>query len=136
MKPGRDVGPFLTITSALGLDPLKTVVSCQQASVGGWGGAMGPAQFIPSTWMLFKDRLAADLGIPGMPNPWNPLHAFMASSIYLTDLGAGSQSYSAEKNAACKYYSGSSCAKSKAIASYGTQALNMAATIQLEINQL
>src|SRR3989344_3813288 len=56
MKPGRDVEPFLIITKSLGLDSKKTLVSCPQSV--GWGGAMGPAQFIPSTWMLFKDRIA------------------------------------------------------------------------------
>src|SRR3989344_558920 len=85
MKQGRDVEPFIIITKSLGLDPMKTVVSCPQSV--GWGGAMGPAQFIPSTWMLFKDRIARALGI-SLPNPWNPQDAFMASSLYLGDLGA------------------------------------------------
>lgn len=49
MKASRDVGPFLAITKKLGLDPLSTVVSCPIPSAGGYGGAMGPAQFIPST---------------------------------------------------------------------------------------
>ena len=136
MKPSRDIPPFLDITKALGFDPLKTVVSCQQASVGGWGGAMGPAQFIPSTWVLFTDRLRSALGIADEPNPWNPAHAFMASALYLDDLGAGNGGSTAEKNAACKYYSGSSCSKSRAIASYGTNTINQANTIQQNINQL
>ncbi len=136
MKPTRDVGPFNTITSALGLNPSSTVVSCQQASVGGWGGAMGPAQFIPSTWLLMKDNIASLLGIGGMPNPWDPNHAFMASALFLSNLGAGSQTYSGERNAACKYFSGSSCTKSKAIAGYGDQAIKAAATIQQNINLL
>jgi septal ring factor EnvC (AmiA/AmiB activator) len=50
MKPSRDVPPFLDITSGYGLDWKKTVVSCPIAGAGGWGGAMGPAQFIASTW--------------------------------------------------------------------------------------
>ena len=136
MKPGRDIPPFLDITKALGYDPMKTVVSCQQASVGGWGGAMGPAQFIASTWQLFEDRLRTALGITDMPNPWNPSHAFMASAIYLGDLGASNGSPSSEKNAACKYYSGSACSKSRAIASYGANAMQQAMSIQQDINQL
>jgi membrane-bound lytic murein transglycosylase B len=136
MKPTRDVQPFLQITQALGLDPLKTVVSCQQVSVGGWGGAMGPAQFIPSTWMLMKDDIAALLGIGNMPNPWDPAQAFMASALYLSNLGAGGGGYTSERNAACKYFSGSVCSKSRVIAGYGDAALSKAVQIQQSINQL
>lgn len=127
MKPTRDVGPFIEITKSLGLDYKKTLVSCPQSV--GWGGAMGPAQFIPSTWMLFKDRIARALGI-SLPNPWNPLDAFMASAIYLGDLGAKGGSYTKEQNAACKYYSGKSCSASSLVRSYGTQVMVKADSIQ------
>ena len=128
MKPGRDVEPFMNIVRTLGGDPFKQVVSCPQSV--GWGGAMGPAQFIASTWVLFEDRISSNLGISGIPDPWNPAHAFMASSIYLGDLGASSGTYSAERNAACKYYSGRSCSASSLIASYGNQVISRADTIQ------
>ncbi len=128
MKPGRDVEPFLTIVKALGGDPYKQVVSCPQSV--GWGGAMGPAQFIASTWVLFEDRISGNLGISGIPDPWNPAHAFMASSIYLGDLGASKGTYSAERNAACRYYSGKSCSASSLVASYGNQVISRADTIQ------
>jgi hypothetical protein len=36
MKPSRDVQPFLAITSSLGYDWKKTIVSCPIAGVGGW----------------------------------------------------------------------------------------------------
>lgn len=116
MKPTRDVGPFLEITNALNLNPATTPVSCPIAGVAGWGGAMGPAQFIPSTWKLFINRLQANLG--HYPNPWNPEDAFMASSLYLTDLGAIGDSASAQGRAACKYYGsgGSSCSYSRSVA--------------------
>ncbi len=127
MKPGRDVEPFISITKSLGLDPVKTLVSCPQSV--GWGGAMGPAQFIPSTWMLFKDRIASMSGVL-LPNPWDPKDAFMASAIYLGDLGAIGGSYSKEQNAACKYYSGKSCSTSSLIRSYGTQVMTKADNIQ------
>lgn len=100
----NDEDKYLAITKALGLDPDSMPLSCPWQ--GGWGGAMGPAQFIPTTWWSYKDRLAALLGV-SMPNPWNPQHAFMASAIYLTDLGAGAQTYTAEHTAALKYYAGS-----------------------------
>ncbi|MCK5027070.1 MAG: lytic murein transglycosylase, partial [Candidatus Pacebacteria bacterium] len=48
MKAPRDTVPYIDITSRLGLDPELMPLSCPQP--GGYGGAMGPAQFIPSTW--------------------------------------------------------------------------------------
>ena len=128
MSPTRDVTPFLNITKSLSMDPYKTVVSCPQSV--GWGGAMGPAQFIASTWMLLTNRIATALGFTGMANPWNPQDAFMASALYLSDLGASNGGYTAESNAACKYYSGSSCSKSSLIASYGKSVMALASTIQ------
>lgn len=127
MKPGRDVEPFMNITKDLGLDYSKTLVSCPQSV--GWGGAMGPAQFIASTWMLFKDRMATALKVK-TPNPWEPEHAFMASSMYLSDLGASTQQYSAERNAACRYYSGRACDPYGINITYGTQVMAKAANIQ------
>ncbi len=111
MKPTRDVPPFIQITTALGRDPYDTPVSCWiPAYVGGsptgWGGAMGPAQFIASTWMLFQDRLTATLG--KAPDPWAIKDSFTASAMYLSDLGAGGQTESTEKKAASRYYGGSS----------------------------
>ncbi|MDE2399843.1 MAG: lytic murein transglycosylase [Patescibacteria group bacterium] len=129
MKPSRDVPPFLDITNTLGMDPSRTPVSCPIAGVAGYGGAMGPAQFIPSTWKLFADRLQAALG--HYANPWAPEDAFMASGLYLTDLGAIGTSTSAQSAAACKYYGsgGSSC-------SYSRSVMKLKANIQANINLL
>ena len=115
MSPTRDVPPFLEITKRLNLNPYSTQVSCPIAGVVGWGGAMGPAQFIPSTWKLFESRLKAALGHDS--NPWSPEDAFMASSMYLTDLGAYGDTASAQSKAACKYYGsgGSTCSYSKSV---------------------
>ncbi|MDQ3245108.1 MAG: lytic murein transglycosylase [bacterium] len=116
MKPTRDIEPFLKITSRLILDPLKTAVSCPIAGVKGYGGAMGPAQFIPSTWQIFENRLEKALGHSA--NPWEPRDAFMASGMYLTDLGAIGDSDSAQHRAACRYYGsgGASCSYSRSVA--------------------
>ncbi len=129
MKPSRDIPPFVEITGKLGLDPLKTPVSCPISSAGGWGGAMGPAQFIASTFKLFIGRLQTALG--HYPNPWAAEDAFMASSMYLTDLGAIGDSYSAQIKAACKYYGsgGTSC-------SYGNSVMKLKASIQSDIDYL
>ena len=127
MNPTRDVPPFISILNQIGGDPAKTVVSCPQSV--GWGGAMGPAQFIASTWILMVDRLSSALNISGMPDPWNPSHAIMAAAMYLSDRGAISGSYTAERNAACKYYSGSACGRNGNTA-YGNSVMTLADNIQ------
>jgi membrane-bound lytic murein transglycosylase B len=121
MKPTRDVGPFMEITNALGFNAFQTAVSCPIAGVVGWGGAMGPAQFIPSTWKLFASRLQDILG--HYANPWSPRDSFMASGMYLTDLGAIGTSASAQNRAACKYYGsgGSTCSYSRSVMSLKTK---------------
>jgi membrane-bound lytic murein transglycosylase B len=131
MHPTRDIPPFKTIMAGLGGDPTKQVVSCPLEI--GWGGAMGPAQFIASTWVLFQDRIATAVGISGEPDPWNPAHAFMASAIYLSDLGASARTYSAERNAACKYYSGKSCGLIKGNTTYGNSVVAKADSIQRDM---
>lgn len=129
MHATRDVPPFIRIVGDLGLDQMKTLVSCPIASAGGYGGAMGPAQFIPSTWVLYEKGVKKALGSI-TPNPWNPEHAFVAASLLLVDNGAVYGSYSAEQNAACKYYSGRSCSASAVAKSYGTQVMAKADMIQ------
>ena len=127
MKPDRDVSPFITITGNVGRDPFKTLVSCPQEV--GWGGAMGAAQFIPSTWVLYEKLITRALGIDAA-DPWNPRDAFMAAGFLLKDNGANASSYTSERDAACKYFSGSKCSKSSWAATYGSQVMSKAATIQ------
>jgi hypothetical protein len=111
MKPTRDVQPFITITTAAGRDPYNTPVSCWipayvSGQPSGWGGAMGPAQFIASTWNLFADRLKTLLGQTA--DPWAIKDSFTAAALYLSDLGASKQTLAAESAAASRYYGGSS----------------------------
>ena len=103
MNPQRDVPYFLQITKELNLGSYETAVSCPMSF--GWGGAMGPAQFIPATWSLYKDRLEEILGYKA--NPWKVKDAFMAAALYLSDYGAKKQNYTAEWKAAMIYFSGS-----------------------------
>lgn len=134
MKAPRDTVPFEHITNALGKDWSTTPVSCPQA--GGYGGAMGPTQFIPSTWMLFEARIKAALGVPAT-NPWNAEHAIMAMGLYLADVGATGQTYTTERNAACSYYSGRACpGTGGAVDSYGTSVVNKATKYQQDIDFL
>lgn len=125
----NDEAAYLRITSALGLDPASMPLSCPWGS--GWGGAMGPSQFIPTTWESYQARIASALKIK-TPNPWEPEHAFMASGIYLSELGAGAKTFTAERTAALKYYAGGNWAK-PANAFYGDQVMAKAQNIQLNM---
>jgi len=107
MNPTRDVPHFLTITGGVGRDPLATRVSCPMSY--GWGGAMGPAQFIPSTWVKYQDRITAITGRPA--DPWNNNDAFLAAALYVSDYGAKSKTYNGEWKAAMIYFSGSTNTK-------------------------
>lgn len=127
MNPTRDVPEFMRITKKLGRDALNTLVSCPQEV--GWGGAMGAAQFIPSTWVMFEDRITTALGTDAA-DPWLARDAFMAAGLYLTDLGARPGSYSAERDAACRYFSGRKCSQSSWASTYGNQVMAKASNIQ------
>lgn len=109
MKPERDQEPFKTITAELGKDPDVTPVSCpMKDSRGkqiGWGGAMGPAQFIPSTWMGYRKRVAEITGHSA--NPWDIKDAFLAAALKLSGQGAASKTEQGEWTAAMKYFAGS-----------------------------
>ncbi|HAS80605.1 MAG: peptidase M23 [Candidatus Nomurabacteria bacterium GW2011_GWE1_32_28] len=134
IHPTRDLPLLQEIVKELGRNPLSTVVSCPQSV--GYGGAMGPAQFIPSTWDLIKSQIAKAVG-KTVPDPWNPLDAIMASSILLKGNGAGSQTYTAERDAACRYYSGRKCSDpSVKNAFYGNSVMAIAAKIQTDIDLL
>jgi len=130
MKSTRDVDPFIRITAKLGLDPMQMPISCSQS--GGYGGAMGPAQFIPSTWESYESRIAALTG-HNPPNPWNPYDAFMAAALYLRNLGAAAGGYTAERTAALKYFAGGNWNKSS-WAFYGDDVMALAAKYQEQID--
>lgn len=107
MKPERDQQPFLVITRELGRNPDITPVSCPMSDgrggTIGWGGAMGPAQFIPSTWLGYKDKITALTG--KLADPWDIRDAFLAAGLKLKAGGAGTPS--GEWAAAMRYFSGS-----------------------------
>lgn len=134
MKAPRDTVPFERITKALGKDWQTTPISCPQP--GGYGGAMGPTQFIPSTWELFESRLKSALAVAAT-NPWNAGHAIMAMGLYLADVGASGQTYTAERNAACSYYSGRACPNTgSAVDRYGDSVVAKANAYQRDIDFL
>jgi len=135
MKPDRDLNPFKSIVTALGFDYREQQFSCPikiNGAYSGYGGAMGPSQFIPSTWNMYKAKLEAALKIPHA-NPWNPQHAIMATALFMKDLGA--QNPAMEKDAACRYYSGRSCSD-PAVKNvfYANSVLAIKAKIQADID--
>ena len=101
---------FFALTGALGLDPDRMPVSRKPNY--GCGGAMGPAQFLPTTWRRFESRVGTLTGhVP--PNPWNPEDAFTAAAVFLASAGADLQTPAGETTAAKTYLSGNPrCAKS------------------------
>ena len=97
---------------------------------------MGPSQFIPSTWVLYESRLASALGV-STPNPWDAKHAITATGLYMKDIGAAGGTYSAERNAACRYYSGRACDTRKPTNyTYGDSVIKKAEAFQENIDFL
>lgn len=140
MKAPRDTDPFERITRTLGISWGVTPVSCPTAtgyySGRGYGGAMGPSQFIPSTWVLYEARLAKALSV-STPNPWNAKDAVVATALYMSDLGAALQTYTAERDSACRYYSGRACDnKSPKNSFYGDSVIAKAEQFQEDIDFL
>jgi membrane-bound lytic murein transglycosylase B len=133
MSPKRDTPAYLQIMSQLGLDPDSEKVSCAQ-SYGSYGGAMGPAQFIPSTWLVYQSRIAQASG-QNPPNPWDPRTATFATALYMADLGADAGTPTAERTAALKYLAGSHW-QGAAYAFYGTAVMNYVSQYQSQINEI
>ncbi len=134
MKPERDQKPFIAITDALVRNPDTTPVSCPMRDAKGnqigWGGAMGPAQFIPSTWVGYQAKITKITGKPA--DPWDIRDAFLASALKLTNDGADG-SEQGEWNAAMRYFSGSTNVKYRF---YGDQVIARAAEYQKDIDAL
>lgn len=106
---------FLEITQELGLNPDVTPVSCWVN--GGkvqMGGAMGPAQFMPNTWLKlgYKKRVEEITGRTPA-NPWRVADAFLAAGLYLADWGANSQKLQDEIGAVTAYLCGTRLMTSK-----------------------
>ena len=133
MNPTRDQPIFQQITAELGLNPETQPVSKKPWY--GWGGAMGPAQFIPSTWKMYADRIAAVAG-QQPPNPWDPRTATFATALYMMDNGGDQQGPAAERLAALRYLAGRKNASKPAYAFYGNDVMDLAAKFQSQIDIL
>ncbi len=158
MHPTRDIPVFLDIVRTLGLE--KNVesevlkVSCANAD-GAYGGAMGPAQFIPSTWACYggyvnsvtencspnkngtwsynhgKDKIGAITG-SNPSSPWDNRDAFVATALYLKDAGAATN----ERIAAAKYYCGGNWNRYTCTNVYGKKVVEQAERFQDDIDVL
>ena len=95
---------------------------------------MGPAQFIPTTWLLYEESVSKITG-NRPPNPWDPKDAFVASALLLKDNGAGARTYFAEHTAALKYLAGSNWRK-PSYRFYGDDVMALASKYQEQIDIL
>lgn len=129
MNPKRDIPGFLEITKELGKDPKKTLVTCPMSF--GWGGAMGSADFIASTWLKYKSKIEEITGKPA--DPWNVKDAFLAAGLYLSESGASLKTREGEKRAAMIYFSGS---ESSPYTWYAEGALNISDKLEENIKVL
>jgi len=153
MHPTRDEPVFMAIAETLGFDPYSRTVSCPLIRNGtriGWGGAMVPSQFIPSTWAIYggmvnngngweynqsADAIRRINNNPGPSNPFNNQDAFIATALLLRDNGADG-SYARDRQAALRYYAGWGGAKNPANAFYGDQVMNRKSRLAQEIQIL
>lgn len=139
IHPSRDLPLLQDILKNLGRDPFQTRVSCPVVGIPGYGGAMGPAQFIPSTWNLLANKIANAVG-KTVADPWNPADAIMASALLLADLrGTTGDPYTDERTAACRYYSGKTCysgGRATVGLGYGNKVMERAASLQRDIDFL
>ncbi len=153
MHPDRDQPVFLAISQILGFDARTRSVSCPIVSNGqrlGWGGAMGPSQFIPSTWAIYggivntgngfvyseaADAIRRINGTGSPANPFNNRDAFLATALLLRDNGANG-TFAGDRLAALRYYAGWGGANNPANAFYGDQVMNRKAKFEGQIRIL
>lgn len=126
----RDRQIFIDLCDELNFDPNKMPVSRRPSY--GWGGAMGPAQFLPSTWALYKNEVARLTG-HNPPSPWNIDDSFTAAGLKLAKAGAGQQTADAEWKAAMIYFAGNNWNKS-VYSFYGDAVMDLASVIQEQLD--
>lgn len=101
-KAAKEKQALFQICQELNLNPDLQLVSAEPYY--GCGGALGVAQFMPATWLAYRDRIASLVG--HAPNPWNHKDAFTAAAIKLADGGADQRNEEGERAAYSKYLAG------------------------------
>jgi len=129
MRP-QDKDAFLAICKKLGLDPEKMPVSGKPSY--GWGGAMGAAQFLPTTWLAYESEIAKATG-HNPPSPWDLEDAFAAAAIKLGRDGAIAKTDKTEWKAAMIYFAGSRW-NNPVYAFYGDSVMGLARVIQEQLD--
>ncbi|MDO8504614.1 MAG: lytic murein transglycosylase [Candidatus Liptonbacteria bacterium] len=126
-----EVDFFLGLTGELGFQNAEAVsVSCHNAD-GTYGGAMGPAQFMPSTWAGYSAQISAVTGrVPA--SPWNNGDAFAAAALYLKDSGAATS----ERTAAARYYCGGNWRRYVCTNVYAKKVIDQAALFEDDVATL
>lgn len=117
---------FSVITGKLNLDPDRMPVSRKPSY--GCGGAMGPAQFLPTTWLQFESRVSSLTG-RNPASPWNTEDAFTAAALFLADAGATEQTPAGETRAAKTYLSGQPSCSRYICRSYASRIISLARDI-------
>ncbi|MDO8524768.1 MAG: hypothetical protein Q7R99_04055 [bacterium] len=64
----------------------KVPVSCPAPRVSMAGGAIGPAQFIPTTWLKYGPQVETIKGGTYKANPWSQYDAYFAEALFLKKL--------------------------------------------------
>lgn len=77
----REEQSFEKITSELGVPLTQPVSGCPYPKYIGTGGAMGPAQIMPATWLGYQSKLQSLKG--GSVNPWSMEDAMLAMGMIL-----------------------------------------------------
>jgi membrane-bound lytic murein transglycosylase B len=93
---------------------------------------MGPAQFIPTTWVSYEADVIRITG-HNPPNPWNFQDAFSASAIKLSRGGASTQDRIGETRAAKAYISGNPACSTYTCINYAATILQKAADIERDL---
>lgn len=99
---------FEAIVKELGLNINSTPVSCYvNGGIVQMGGAMGPAQFMPNTWLNlgYKQKVEEITGSKPA-NPWLAQDAFLAAALYLANFNATNQNRNTEIGAVTAYLCG------------------------------
>ena len=122
---------FFSIVNRLNLDPMSVRVSKEPTY--GCGGAMGPAQFIPSTWLAYEGRVNNIVG--HLPNPWNLGDALVTMAVKVSDIpGVVGGDSKAEREAAGRYFGGGAWYKNRYAINYADRVMIFADLYKKELN--